>query len=142
MRLLQTFEPTDFGCALLTVFIAVVLLILIRLFGKLPVSLFGLDLNLLTYGYLWDTALKALRNQTYWPRLSDPSINKAVLLFVICLCNFIFLAWNMKILDSIEKNASSQARIAYTNWVLKPLAMALGLTSVIAFIGFNSLWGY
>ena len=141
MSSFPTFDAADCGYALLSVFITVVVILLIRLYGKLPVTLFGVDLNLLSYGYLWETCLKAIRGHSYWPRLTSPSINKPLLLFVICLLNVLLLAWNMKILHNIETNVGTGTKIRYTNWFLRPVAIAFGFTGLVAFILFNSMWG-
>lgn len=143
MTLIATFEAGDLVYAVLTVFITVVIILAIRRFGNLPVALFGVDLNLLTYGYLWDTAQKALRGTSYWPRWNGPllEMNKPTVLFLICLLNLFLLAWNMKILDKIERYTKAKIHLGYTNWVLRPVAIGFGLTSLVAFIVFNAMWG-
>jgi hypothetical protein len=143
MNLFSTFNAGDLAYAIITVFISVIVILAIRRFGNLPVALFGVDLNLLTYGYLWDTTAKALKGAEYWPRWSGTlfQLNKATVLFVICLLNLFLLAWNMKILDKIEVNSRAKTSAHYTNWILRPVAIAFGLTSLIAFILFNSVWG-
>jgi len=143
MNLFSAFNAGDCAYALITVFISVVVILAMRRFGNLPVALFGVDLNLLTYGYLWDTATKALKGTEYWPRLNGTVlyVNKPTILLVTCLLNLFLLAWNMKLLDKIEANTAGKTRVGYTNFVLRPFAIAIGLTSLIAFIFFNSAWG-
>ena len=143
MSLIATFETGDLVNAVITVFITVVVILAMRRFGNLPVALFGVDLNLLTYGYLWDTASKALRGTPYWPRWNGPllEMNKPTVLLLICLLNFFLLAWNMKILHKIERYTAAKTHLGYTNWLWKPVAIGFGLTSLIAFIFFNAMWG-
>jgi hypothetical protein len=144
MNSIATFDAGDLVYAVITVFISVVVILAIRRFGNLPIALFGVDLNLLTYGYLWDTATKALRGTSYWPRWNGTllQMNKPTVLLLICLLNLFLLAWNMKILDNIERYTEAKIHLGYTNWVLRPVAIAFGLTSLVAFIFFNSMWGW
>src|SRR6266436_6780723 len=134
MNLVATFEASDLVSALFTVFITVVVILAMRRFGKLPIPLFGVDLNLLTYGYLWDTAWKALRGTPYWPRWDGTllAMNKPTVLFLVCLLNFFLLAWNMKILHKIERYTEAKTHLGYTNWILKPVGIGFGLTSLVA----------
>jgi hypothetical protein len=135
------FRTGDFAYAVITVVISVVVILAMRRFGNLPIALFGVDLNLLTYGYLWDTAGKALKGAEYWPRWNRAllELNKPTVLFLICLMNLFLLAWNMKLLDKIERSINTN--VLYTNLALKPFSIALGLTSLVAFLFFNSVWG-
>jgi hypothetical protein len=140
---LVSFQWLDLFYAALTVVVTVFLIIGARVFGNLPVSSPGLDFNLLTYGFLWDTAIRAIRNIDYWPRFDQKHwpINKASTLVVIALLNLIFLAWNMKLTNHIEKQSGNARNRLYVTLFLKPFSLALGLVALIAFLLINSLWG-
>ncbi|MEP6669104.1 MAG: hypothetical protein ABJF10_08130 [Chthoniobacter sp.] len=124
--------------AILTVFVTVWLVVLVRVFGKLPVSLVGPDLNLLTYGFLWDTAMKALKEQPYWPSFEPLllGINKPTTLFTIALLNFILLAANFKIAYRVEKMTDGVLK----TWIGKPSVTTLGVFSLIVFLWAQAKW--
>jgi len=122
----------------LTVFVTVVFVIIVRRFGELPVSFVGPDLNLLTYGFLWDTAVKALRGDRYWPGFKPLAwnVNKGTTLFVIAAFNLIVLAANMKLADRVEAAKAGRLR----KWVLRPLVFVLGVFSLIVFLSVQAAW--
>jgi len=123
---------------ILTVFVTVVFVIIVRRFGELPVSFVGPDLNLLTYGFLWDTAVKALRGDQYWPGFKPLAwnVNKGTTLFVIAAFNLIVLAANMKLADRVEAAKAGRLR----KWVLRPLVFVLGVFSLIVFLSVQAAW--
>jgi hypothetical protein len=45
--------------AVLTVIITIVLIIGLKIYGNLPIENIGPELNILTYGFMWDTILSA-----------------------------------------------------------------------------------
>lgn len=143
MDIISSIDMVDLFYAGLSAFVTVGLIILMRMFGKLPLSLFGPDLNLLTYGFLWDTSIKAIRGIDYWPNF-DPSvwpINKGTTLLVVALVNLILLAWNFKLSHKVAATYQKSGRSAYTEWILKPFVIALGMTSLILFLLLQSMWG-
>lgn len=132
-----------------TVFVTVILLIMVKTFGNIPISSVGIgtDLNLLTYGFLWDTCTKALRDQPFWPRLSleQSFFSKQFVLLIVFTVNFMIMAGNFKLEHQIEKRlkepAPSQRKIRVTNWLLKPFSVASGVFSLILFLFLTSMWG-
>lgn len=138
----------DLFYAGLAVFFSVFAVALIRYFGNLPVGRVGTDLNLLTYGFLWDTALKALRPLEYWPRFQQDlwPINKGTTLLVIATCNLILMGFNMKLADRIDiRKAKAKATLTFTERIglfgLQVVSLTLGLTSLLAFLMISSIWG-
>lgn len=134
----MTLDPANLFYAVLTVLVTVAFVIVVRVFGKLPVSLVGPDLNLLTYGFLWDAAEKALRGAEYWPRFTPLAwnINRGTTLFVIAAFNFIALGANMKLAQRVEKAKANFA----INWLLRPLVTALGVFSLLLFLWIQAAW--
>jgi len=124
--------------AVLTVFVTVVFVTALRVFGKLPVSLIGPDLNLLTYGFLWDTASKALRGAEYWPRFVPLAwnVNRPTTLFVISAVNLLALGSNMKLAHLVE----GMKKGGLKDWVLRPLVTMLGVFSLFVFLLIQSSW--
>lgn len=143
MEFLFTVNYIDFFYALMAVFVTVILIILARAFGNLPVSSPGLDFNLLTYGFLWDTTFRAVRGVEYWSRF-DPNtwpLNKPTTLLTVALVNLILLAWNMKLAHKIEQYATnSNTKRFYVEWILRPFSLAIGITSLVAFLFMNTAW--
>ena len=131
-------ERLNLVYAVLTVLVTVVFVIFVRVFGKLPTSLVGPDLNLLTYGFLWDTTAKALRGVEYWPRFNPLlwRVNKATTLFAIAFVNLIVLGGNLKFAHSVEKMEKGRLR----TWVFCPLVNAFGVFSLILFLWIQAAW--
>ncbi|ETW93065.1 MAG: hypothetical protein ETSY1_40860 [Candidatus Entotheonella factor] len=123
--------------ALLTVFITVLCVIVIRVFGNLPISLLGPDLNLLTYGFLWDTSSKALRGVDYWPRFVPviPNINASTTLFVIVVFNLLLLGVNLKLAHHAPDFTDGQQK-----WLIRPLTNTIGILSLIIFLLIQGMW--
>ena len=143
MTFLSTFNWLDLFYSMLTAIVTVVLVIGLRVFGNLPVGIFGPDLNLLTYGFLWDVGIKAMRNVEYWPRF-DPTgwpLNKPTTLITISLINLILMGWNMKLADNVATRNRNGEKTWYTEGILKPFIIAIGITSLIVFLYVNSVWG-
>jgi hypothetical protein len=123
--------------AVLTVAVVVVLVTAARAFGKLKPTRLGPDLNLLTYGFLWDTTLKAVQNKEYWPNFQAAQwpVNKATTLLVIALVNVVFTAWNMKLDESI----SAPGVTGFKLFMRRTLSLAVGITSLVMFLGISSI---
>lgn len=134
----MTLQPANLVYAVLTVFVTVGLVMVIRKFGKLQASFVGPDLNLLTYGFLWDTTAKALRGAEYWPRFEPLvlDINRATTLFVIALLNLIVLGANMKLAHRAEQMKPGPVK----KWLLQPLITALGVFSLVVFLLIQGAW--
>jgi hypothetical protein len=134
----MTFDFQNVFYAGLTVFVTVIFINIIRTFGKLPVSFVGPDLNLLTYGFLFDTTLKALRGTVYWPHFHSllGEINRPTTLFVISLINLLALGFNMKLAHQAEKMANSRVK----TWAMKPLITAIGVFSLVIFLFAQAAW--
>jgi hypothetical protein len=131
-------QPENLFYAALTAFVTVFFLVVVRIFGKLPVPFVGPDLNLLTYGFLWDTTVKALRGAEYWPRFQPLAwnLNRGTTLFVIATFNLLALAANMKLAHRVEKLPEGFTR----KWLLRPLITALGVLSLIVFLWIQAAW--
>ena len=131
-------DPQNLIYAALTVVVTVVFVIVVRVFGNLPVSLVGPDLNLLTYGFLWETSAKALRGAEYWPRFEPLfwNINRPTTLFAIAFLNLILLGANLKLAYRVESMKSTTQR----KWLWKPIVNALGVLSLILFLLIHAAW--
>ena len=123
--------------AVLTVSVVVGLVAAARAFGKLKPTRLGPDLNLLTYGFLWDITLKAVRGREYWPNFHADQwpINKATTLLVIALINVVFTAWNMKLDESISAKGFAGLKLFLT----RVFSLAIGITSLLMFLGISSI---
>jgi hypothetical protein len=123
--------------AVLTVLGIVGLVAAARAFGKLKPTRLGPDLNLLTYGFLWDISLKALRGGDYWSKFHADQwpINKPTTLFVIALVNVLFTAWNMKLDESIGAKGAAGFKLFMT----RVLSLTLGTTSLLMFLAVSSI---
>lgn len=68
-------------------------------------------------------------------------LNKPTILVLIAVLNLILMAWNMKILHQMENLTQGGAKSRYVTWFLRPFAIALGITSLLAFVFCNAIWG-
>jgi hypothetical protein len=123
--------------AILTVAVVVLLVTAARAFGKLKPTRLGPDLNLLTYGFLWDTTLKAVQDKEYWPNFHAAQwpVNKATTLLVIALVNVVFTAWNMKLDEAI----SAPGVTGFELFMRRTLSLAVGITSLVMFLGISAV---
>src|SRR5262245_57369627 len=131
-------DPQNLIYAALTVVVTVVFVIVVRVFGNLPVSLVGPDLNLLTYGFLWETSTKALRGVEYWPRFAPLfwNINRPTTLFALAFLNLLLLGANLKLAYRVESMKDTTQR----KWLWKPIVNALGVFSLILFLLIHAAW--
>jgi len=130
----------NFGYSLLTVFLIVLFISILRVFASINRTALGPELNLLTYGFLVDVVIKALRGQPYWMHYARPwewgTRFKPTVLFLIALLNLILMLWNMKVAEPkvvagvLEK--PSKARSAFS--------ALLGLLSLFAYFVCQSCW--
>lgn len=125
--------------SILIVLVTIVVVLLIKIFGNIPASTIGTDLNILTYGFLWDTVIKSVRGKEYWINF-EPSLvfelNKATILLVICLVNTILMAWNFKICHKASIDHSLKTRL-----ILKPISLVIGMISLFFFLFCRVVWG-
>lgn len=89
--------------ASLTIIITILLVVGLKVYGNLPVSNIGPELNLLTYGFLWDTVLKAI-NGSYWLNFPKNIENiKPLILIGVILLNIVLMAINFKLAYKLEE---------------------------------------
>ncbi|MBO0953269.1 hypothetical protein [Fibrella forsythiae] len=127
--------------ALATVGVTVVLIVLVKKFGNVPRGSTGPELNLLTYGALWDIINTAMKGEEYWKNMeyTTPALDpyKSYVLGGLTLLNFIFTAWNFKIAHRIETTSSLNTlpRIG-----LAALSNILGIFSLVLYLVFKTVW--
>jgi hypothetical protein len=140
MNIINSIKCEEFFYSILTVFVTVILLIVVKEFGNIPTSPLsvGTNLNVLTYGFLWDTSIKALRGQDFWTRfpLNSVFFTKPVILFLIFVVNFLIMAWNLK----LEHMFNERIKDKKSQNGLKVTIIALGCFSLIIFLILNSAW--
>ena len=92
----------ELAVAILTAVATVLLIQFFRKFAKIPTDGIGLDLNLLTYGFLWDTVLNATEGK-YWDKFPEGSKEfKPLLLIAIVFANLLLTLQNMRLTYEIE----------------------------------------
>lgn len=125
--------------SLLVVILTVFVVVLVKRYGNIPGTSIGTDLNILTYGFLCDIAIKAIRGIEYWEKYSPAHVYelpKPTVLLLIFLINTLLMAWNFK----ITYRATTENG-AVSNWLLKPLSISFGLVSLIFFLVCRVAWG-
>ena len=145
MGILSAINPEEFFYSFLTVFITVILITIVKVFGGISINgtAIGTDLNLVTYGFIWDICTKALRGHDFWPRFSVnlTFLNKPVILLLIFVGNFLIMALNLKLEDIVNQRQNTGVQPAWvTQMLLKPSVIALGVFSLIIFLLLNSAW--
>lgn len=112
----------------LLVLLNIVLIIIIKAYGKIPIENTGLELNLLTYGFLWETILDAFYGD-YWPNIPDGLAKyKPIILAVLTFFNFILTIVNFKIAHNVESGLISKRK-----WLYKSLSYFMGIVSLTIF---------
>jgi hypothetical protein len=127
----------NLGYAFATVLFTVVLIVLLKVFGNLKTGLIGPELNLLTYGSLWDTIAGATRGQTYWKNITPELITyKALILIFIVFINTVLMAWNFKLADQVNgyQYSTSQKR-----WRMF-WSTFFGVLSFVFYITMKTFW--
>jgi hypothetical protein len=99
----------------------------------------GPELNLLTFGFLWDVIMKAMLKQCYFDRIWSPLIDhKPFVLAVIVLSNFVLMACNLKWtaqLDARRKFISSHAV-----QLRRIRVVFFGVLSLLIFLSIKTFW--
>lgn len=116
--------------ASLTVIITVLLVLGLKAYGNIPTDNIGPDLNLLTYGFLWDTVFQAIRSGNYWPQFpEDLKDYKIVLLMFIVIANTILMAVNFKLAyrTQVTYSFTDKQRLRF-------LTFFLGIVSLVIFL--------
>ncbi|BDT67609.1 hypothetical protein os1_17860 [Comamonadaceae bacterium OS-1] len=130
----------NFGYSLLTVFLVVMFIGILRAFAGINKTALGPELNLLTYGFLVDVAMKAIRNKPYWPRYSTPwdwdVQYKPTVLFLIALMNFILMIWNIKVAEPRVVSGTLEKPSIWRS----AFSAVLGLLSLLTYFVCQSCW--
>src|ERR1700709_590897 len=99
IMLLTPEQQVNLGLATAAIFLSVGFVWIIKKFGNVENSNIGPELNLLTYGYISDTIVKAINGDKYWHSFNGP-LTRSWILFIITFLNLILLFWNLKLEQS------------------------------------------
>jgi hypothetical membrane protein len=146
---IMTPQPDNLFYAIITVVITVFFVQLIRKFGNVPSGLVGPELNLLAYGFLWDTTVKALRGVEYWPRFEQfvwsfgngtaLHVNKGTTLFIMSFLNLVVMGANLKLSNYAEESIKTKPK-GWRTRLLKCSVTSLGTFSMFLFLFVQSIW--
>ena len=99
----------------------------------------AIEFNLLTYGFLWDVAMKGLNGEKYWSNFPDnPIFGKNFVLLLIALFNTALLAWNYKLTSQAKYYSDLKQKgkaIFYDFW-----SVILGSVSLCIFLSLKVYW--
>ena len=116
--------------ATLTIIGTVILIIVLKRLAKIPIGSIGLDCNLLTYGYLWDTIMDAMRGDywTHFPKQYEQF--KPIILACIIILNLILLLENMRLSHNLEIKKLQKHKYPYhlLNYILGFLSLGIFIT--------------
>ena len=125
--------------SLLTVGVTVFLIHFVRKFGNIPTGFMGPDLNLLSFGFLWDTIVKSVLDGNYWPGFPEADtalLPKAVTLAIVVFFNIVLLLGNFKLAAQVP---------SWENVALRALGKSfitfLGILSGMFFVFAQTAWG-
>jgi hypothetical protein len=124
----------EFLFSVLVILVTVIIIILAKKFGRIKNGAWGPELNLLTYGFLWETIISAMRGEPYWMGFSMDAKFKPLLLAFIMIGNSFLLAWNLKLDDKIPTQKGMWA-----TW-LKFSRGFLGTCSLLIFLAIDTYW--
>lgn len=137
--MLITFDLNIFIKSTLIIFFTVILIYILKLFANIKVELISVstDLNLFTFGFLFDIALKAMNNEPYWINYSG-LLSKNYLLLLIFTGNALVMMLNFKLEDYLKKVINdpnhSNSLIDYFH---KPIILFLGIVSFTVYLVLN-----
>jgi hypothetical protein len=135
---MTTEQILNFGFAFATVLVTVIIIILYKVSGKLKTGFIGPELNLLTYGSLWDTVSIAARHQPYWIHINAELLPfKILLLILISIANTVIMAWNFKLANRIETEYFQKN--SQKVW-LKIWSIFWGLIGIMTFFILKTFW--
>lgn len=117
-----------------TVLLAVFFIFLIKKSYKLPTGSIGPELNLLTYGYLIDIGLAAIKSEPYWEHIPNFLVPiKGLLVLFIGIINLGLLVHNFKLANLIETGGLTNSKKKCT----KRVSIFWGVLSVFIFLTFK-----
>lgn len=122
--------------ALLTAVVLVVVVLVMKRFGELKRQNFGVELNLLTYGFLAETVITALKGNEYWPNFNnDYLLSKGAILFIIAISNLFIMGFNFK-LEEKTSTIENKWKKACNQF----LVGIMGCISLTIFLALNIYW--
>lgn len=125
--------------AVFFVFLVVLALLILKCIARVPKGSLGVELNLLTYGYLIDTIMKWVRGEPFWVNISPNYLLefKAAILITIIILNTGLLGWNFHLVYRIE---TEKELSKYKRFGLKFLSLLIGFISLVIFLTFKTNW--
>ena len=123
----------------LIIFFTILLIYCLKIFANIKVNLIsiGTDLNLFTFGFLFDIALRAMEGKEYWSNYSQ-ILSKNYLLLMIFTGNALIMMLNFKLEDHIATIVnSSNYSINLVNYFYKPCVIFLGILSLSIYLVLN-----
>lgn len=97
----------------------------------MPVGNVGCDLNILTFGFLWDVILKAIAGSYFEKLPTGLAPYKALVLASVIILNFFFVLINLRISASLDKRP---AGLSIRPFWLRFWAYFVGLLGVFIFV--------
>ena len=125
-----------------TIFLIHILKVLMNI--KFNVVSIGTDLNLFTFGFLFDTALKAMNGNQYWNNYSQSyffGFSKNISLLLIFAFNMLLMMFNFKLeyytANLLTLTSCPTRKVKY---VYKPLIIFLGTLSLSIYLISTSIF--
>ena len=127
----------------LIIFFTILLIYILKFLTNIkvdPISI-GTDLNLFTFGFLFDIALKAMEGKEYWSNYSY-LLSKNYLLLIIFTTNALIMMANFKLENHITTViASSTYSMNLVDYFYRPCVIFLGIVSLSIYLILNLTFG-
>ncbi|MEL6437819.1 MAG: hypothetical protein AAFQ80_00990 [Cyanobacteria bacterium J06621_8] len=144
-QLLTSVNTNKLILSIIIVVFTVPLIHIIRKIANInaPLTAIGTDLNLFTYGFLADLALKGLNGESFWEKYPpELVVNKNMALFLIITGNTLIMMINFK-LEVYVKTLKNNRQVTpdifrKINWIYKPGVLLLGLVSLSVYLFVSS----
>ena len=123
----------------LIIFFTILLIYILKFLTNIKVDLIsiGTDLNLFTFGFLFDIALKAMEGKEYWSNYSY-LLSKNYLLLIIFTANALIMMVNFKLENHITTViGSSNYSMNLVDYLYRPCVIFLGIVSLSIYLILN-----
>ena len=134
-------KPDFWGLAagVLTVAVTIGLVLVVKHVAKIKNGNIGPELNLLTFGFLWDTIAMAMSQKNYWHRMPPAlATGKAIVLGFLVVINFALMMVTIADADKLEKHRNSLSLTEVKRLRLK--TTSFGVLSLSFFLLIKTFW--
>lgn len=132
----------------LVIFFTVLFVYILKKFASISIELIsiGTDLNLFTFGFLFEIVLKAMKGEPFWLNYDSQTLSeilpKSYLLLLIFTGNALVMMGNFRLESHIDDKTQANSTFRNTSrfkYFLRPLVIFLGIVSLTIYLALTSV---